>query len=92
MIVMSTAALMPWRTMHPAQDLPRTLFHRIGGKIHRREAVFISESLACRILKEADLITAPAHVVIKAADAFKGKTTAINPSKRFLPPAFRLSS
>ncbi len=29
-------------------------------------------------LKEADLITAPEYVVIKAADEFTDKTTAIN--------------
>jgi len=39
---------------------------------------FISESSAYRILKEADLITAPDYVVIKAAEEFKDKTTAIN--------------
>ena len=39
---------------------------------------FISESSAYRILKAADLITAPAHVVIKAANEFTDKTTAIN--------------
>ena len=39
---------------------------------------FVSESSAYRILKEADLITAPAYVVIKAANEFKDKTIAIN--------------
>ena len=39
---------------------------------------FISESSAYRILKGADLITAPNYVVIKAAQEFKDKTTAIN--------------
>ena len=39
---------------------------------------FISESSAYRFLKEADLITAPEYVVIKAADEFTDKTTAIN--------------
>jgi putative transposase len=39
---------------------------------------FVSESSAYRILKAADLITAPAYVVIKAANEFKDKTTAIN--------------
>src|SRR6185437_5185899 len=31
-----------------------------------------------RLLKAHDLITSPAYVVIKAADEFKDKTTAIN--------------
>lgn len=39
---------------------------------------FISESSAYRILKAADLVTAPDYVVIKAAEEFKDKTTAIN--------------
>ena len=39
---------------------------------------FASESSVYRILKAADLITAPDYVVIKAADEFTDKTTAIN--------------
>ena len=39
---------------------------------------FISESSAYRILKAADLITAPDYVVIKAAEEFTNKTTHIN--------------
>ena len=39
---------------------------------------FISEASAYRILKAADPITAPDYVVIKAANEFKDKTTAIN--------------
>lgn len=38
----------------------------------------VSESSAYRILKTADLITASAYVVIKAANEFIDKTTAIN--------------
>ena len=39
---------------------------------------FVSESTAYRILKAEDLITAPAHVVIRAADEFRDKTTRPN--------------
>ena len=39
---------------------------------------FVFESSAYRILKEADSITSPYYVVIKAADEFKDKTTGIN--------------
>ena len=39
---------------------------------------FISESSAYRVLKDADLITAPAHVVIRASDEFRDKTTRPN--------------
>jgi transposase InsO family protein len=39
---------------------------------------FISGSSAYRILKAEDLVTAPAHVVIRAADEFKDKTSRPN--------------
>jgi len=39
---------------------------------------FVSESSAYRILKAADLLTAPAHVVIRAADEFRDKTSRPN--------------
>jgi len=39
---------------------------------------FVSESSAYRILKAVDLITAPAHVVVRAADEFRDKTTRPN--------------
>ena len=42
------------------------------------EKYFVSEASVYRILKAHDLITSPAFVVIKAADEFKDKTTAIN--------------
>jgi len=39
---------------------------------------FVSEASVYRLLKAHDLITSPAFVVIKAANEFKDKTTAIN--------------
>ncbi len=39
---------------------------------------FVSESSAYRILKAEDLIAAPAHVVIRAADEFRDKTVRPN--------------
>jgi RNA-directed DNA polymerase len=39
---------------------------------------FVSEASVYRLLKAHDLITSPAYVVIKAANEFKDKTTAIN--------------
>jgi putative transposase len=39
---------------------------------------FVSEASVYRLLKAQDLITSPAYVVIKAANEFKDKTTAIN--------------
>ena len=35
----------------------------------------VSESSVCRILKAEDLVTAPAHLVMKAANEFRDKTT-----------------
>ncbi len=39
---------------------------------------FVSEASVYRLLKALDLITSPAFIVIKAADEFRDKTTAIN--------------
>jgi putative transposase len=39
---------------------------------------FVSESSVYRILKEADLITSPAYVLLSASDAFKNPTTRVN--------------
>jgi hypothetical protein len=39
---------------------------------------FVSEASVYRLLKAHDLVTSPAYVVIKAANEFKDKTTAIN--------------
>jgi len=43
-----------------------------------RDGYFVSEASVYRLLKAHDLITSPAFVVIKAADAFKDQTTASN--------------
>ena len=50
----------------------------LAVKYTHEKRYYVSESSAYRILKEADLITAPDYVVIKAAEEFKDKTTAIN--------------
>jgi len=42
------------------------------------ESYFVSEASVYSLLKAHDLIAAPAFIVIKAADAFKDKTTAPN--------------
>jgi putative transposase len=41
-------------------------------------AYFVSESTVYRILKEADLITSPAYVLMSASDAFKNPTVRVN--------------
>jgi transposase-like protein len=42
------------------------------------QGYFVSESSVYRLLKAHDLITSPAFIVMKAADEFQDKTTAIN--------------
>jgi putative transposase len=42
------------------------------------KSYFVSEASVYRLLKSHDLIASPAFIVIKAADAFKDKTTAPN--------------
>ena len=42
------------------------------------DGYFVSESSVYRLLKAHDLITSPAFIVMKAADEFEDKTTAIN--------------
>jgi putative transposase len=53
---------------------PRELAVRFTDK----ESYFVSEASVYRLLKAHDLIASPAFIVIKAADAFKDKTTAPN--------------
>ena len=43
-----------------------------------RQRYFVSEASVYRLLKAHDLIASPAFIVVKAADAFKDKTTAPN--------------
>jgi putative transposase len=42
------------------------------------KSYFVSEASVYRLLKAHNLIASPAYIVIKAADAFKDKTTAPN--------------
>jgi putative transposase len=61
-----------------ALDYEALTSRELAVKYTDEKRYFISESSAYRILKAEDLITAPAHVVIKAAAEFKDKTVAIN--------------
>ncbi len=61
-----------------ALDYEALTSRELSIKYTDEKRYFISESSAYRILKSADLITAPSHVVIKAAVEFHDKTTAIN--------------
>ena len=61
-----------------ALDLPELSPRELAVRFTDERKYFVSEASVYRLLKAHDLITSPAYVVIKAADEFKDKTTAIN--------------
>ena len=61
-----------------ALDEPELSSRELAVRFTEDTGYFISEATAYRILKEYDLITSPAWIVMKAADKFKNPTTAIN--------------
>ena len=61
-----------------ALDYPELSPRELAVRFTEQEEYFVSESSVYRLLKEHDLITSPAYVVIKAADEFHDKTTEIN--------------
>ncbi len=61
-----------------ALDRPELSPRELAFKITDEKGWFISESSVYRILKERNLITSPAWIVMSASDEFKDKTTAPN--------------
>ena len=61
-----------------ALEEPTLSPRELAVKFTDEKRYFVSESSVYRLLKAHDLITSPAFIVMKAADAFKDKTTAIN--------------
>jgi transposase InsO family protein len=61
-----------------ALEEPELSPRELAVKFTDTKGYFVSEASVYRLLKAHDLITSPAFVVIKAADAFKDKTTAPN--------------
>jgi putative transposase len=61
-----------------ALELPELSPRELAVRFTDQRKYFVSEASVYRLLKAHDLITSPAYVVIKAADEFKDKTTAIN--------------
>lgn len=61
-----------------ALDRPELSPRELAVTFTDERAYFVSEASVYRLLKAHDLITSPAFVVVKAADAFKDKTTAPN--------------
>ncbi len=61
-----------------ALELPNCRPRELAVRFTDEKKYFVSEASVYRLLKAHDLITSPAYVVIKAANEFKDKTTAIN--------------
>jgi len=66
------------RVVKLALDEPVLSPRELAVRFTDTNEYFISESSVYRLLKALDLITSPAFIVIKAANEFKDKTTAIN--------------
>lgn len=61
-----------------ALDLPELSPRELAYHITDNLGFFISESSVYRILKRRGLITSPAHILMRADDEFKDKTTRVN--------------
>jgi transposase InsO family protein len=61
-----------------ALDEPRLSPRELAIRFTDTRSYFVSEASVYRLLKARQLIASPAFIVIKAADAFKDKTTAPN--------------
>lgn len=61
-----------------ALDIPELSPRELAHYITDNKGFFISESSVYRILKQRGLITSPAHLLMRASDEFKDKTTRVN--------------
>jgi transposase InsO family protein len=61
-----------------ALDEPALSPRELAARFTDTKSYFISEASVYRLLKAQGLVTSPAFIVIKAAEAFKDKTTAPN--------------
>jgi putative transposase len=61
-----------------ALGVPELSPRELAVRFTDEKKYFVSEAPVYRLLKAHDLIISPAYVVIKAANEFKDKTTAIN--------------
>src|ERR1700751_1344802 len=66
------------RIIELALEEPELSPREIAVRFTDRESYFVSEASVYRLLKAHDLITSPAFIVVKAADEFHTKTTALN--------------
>ncbi len=66
------------RIVQLALDEPELSPRELAVRFTDTESYFVSEASVYRLLKAHDLITSPAFIVVKAADEFRDKTTAVN--------------
>ena len=66
------------RILALALEAPELSARELAVRFTDQEKYFVSEASVYRLLKAHDLITSPAFVVVKAADAFTEQTTAPN--------------
>lgn len=66
------------RIIELALDEPELSPRELAFRFVDTQDYFVSEASVYRLLKEQDLITSPAFVVLKAANEFKDKTTRVN--------------
>jgi transposase InsO family protein len=66
------------RIVQIALEYPDKSPRELAWHITDTQEYYISESTVYRILREYDLITSPAFIVMKASDSFKDKTTFTN--------------
>ena len=66
------------RIIELALDEPALSPRELAVRFTDSKGYFVSEASVYRLLKAHELIASPAFIVIKAADAFKNKTTAPN--------------
>ena len=66
------------RIVEFALEMPELSPRELAVTFTDTQSYFVSEASVYRLLKEHDLITSPAFIVIKAADEFKDKTMAPN--------------
>jgi len=61
-----------------ALDKPALSPREIAVRYTDEKAYFVSESTVYRLLKEQDLITSPAYILVQASDKFQTPTTRVN--------------
>ena len=66
------------RTLQMLGIKPELSPRELANRFTDTNSYYVSETSVYRLLKAHDLIGSPAFIVIKAADAFKDKTTAPN--------------